>query len=201
MAVRTTWTRPGFLLSFHGRGGASKQCCDPRLPNLSRGLSRRCNSRWTARASPTTGCEGDALAPQEPVYSWLLPTPACARMAVPQNMSWGRIRRVRTRLLSALPARVALVAFEDGGSALPLAADGTALHRGLERLRRSVASTWDSPSVVAGENGRFRPDRTTVGVGVGVGVRGPTVRGRATAARDAGSLPFERRFASAGPQA
>ena len=88
-AVRTTWTRPGFLLPFHGGGGASEQCCDPRLPDLSRGLSRRYNSRWTARASPTTGCEGDALAPQEPVYSLLLPTPACARTAVPQNMSWG----------------------------------------------------------------------------------------------------------------
>jgi len=89
----------------------------------------------------------------------------------------GRIKRVRTRLLSALP--LALVALEDGGSALPLAADGTALHRGLERLRRSVASMVDSPSVVAGENGRSRPDWTTVGVGVkgphrsGPGYRGP----------------------------
>ena len=48
---------PGFLLRFHGGGGASEQCCDPRLPDPCRGLSRRFNRRWTARASPTTGCE------------------------------------------------------------------------------------------------------------------------------------------------
>ena len=88
-AFRTIWTRPGFLLPFHGGGGASEGYCDPRLPDLYRGFSCRFTYRWTARASPTTGCEGDALAPQEPVYSLLLPTPACARTVVPQSMSWG----------------------------------------------------------------------------------------------------------------
>ena len=56
-AFRTTWTRPGFLLAVHGEGGGSEQCCDPRLPDLCRGLSRRFNCRWTTRGSPTTGCE------------------------------------------------------------------------------------------------------------------------------------------------
>ena len=51
-AFRTTWARPGFLLPFHGGGGGSEQCCDPRLPDPSRGLSRRFNSRWSRALSP-----------------------------------------------------------------------------------------------------------------------------------------------------
>jgi hypothetical protein len=34
---------------------------------------------------PSTGCVG--IAPPEPVYWWLLPTPACARTAVPRGTS------------------------------------------------------------------------------------------------------------------
>ena len=34
------------------------------------------------RRSRVSGARPDGLAPQEPVYSWLLPTPACARTAV-----------------------------------------------------------------------------------------------------------------------
>ncbi len=39
--------------------------------------------RTRSRSSfPSIGCDGHAVAPREPVYSWLLPTPACARTAV-----------------------------------------------------------------------------------------------------------------------
>jgi hypothetical protein len=41
-------------------------------------------SRTRSRSSfPSIGCVG--IAPQEPVYWWLLPTPTCARPAVPQG--------------------------------------------------------------------------------------------------------------------
>ena len=47
------WARPGFLLPFHGGGGGSEQCCDPRLPDLCRELSRRFNSRCPRALSPS----------------------------------------------------------------------------------------------------------------------------------------------------
>jgi len=45
-------------------------------------------SRTRSRSSfPSAGRDGHAVAPQEPVYSWLLPTPTCARTAV--SKTWG----------------------------------------------------------------------------------------------------------------
>ena len=52
-AFRTTWAWPGFLLSFHSGGSGSEQYCDPRSPNLCRGLSRRFNSRCSRALSPS----------------------------------------------------------------------------------------------------------------------------------------------------
>jgi len=65
---------------------------------------------------PSIGCVG--IAPQEPVYWWLLPTPTCARPAVPQGTFRMGLRCAQTRFLSALPLAIRL-ALEDGGSALP----------------------------------------------------------------------------------
>ncbi|MFC5969704.1 HalOD1 output domain-containing protein [Halomarina salina] len=59
------------------------------------------------------------MAPQEPVYWWLLATPACARTAVRQGTSRACIKASRTRFLSALP--LASLALEDRGFALPRA--------------------------------------------------------------------------------
>ena len=47
-------------------------------------------SRTRSRSSvPSAGPEGIALGPQEPVYSWLLPSSACARAAVNRETAQG----------------------------------------------------------------------------------------------------------------
>ena len=61
-AFRTTWARPSFLLPFHGGGGGSEQCCDPRLPDPTRGLSRRFNSRCSRALSPSGERESNPFA-------------------------------------------------------------------------------------------------------------------------------------------
>ena len=89
------WTRPDFLLPSCRRRGC---IVDASHSDRRRGLSRRFNSRCPralpqmgtdlnrSRSSfPSTGCVG--IAPREPVYWWLLPTPACARTAVPRGTS------------------------------------------------------------------------------------------------------------------
>ena len=93
----------------HGRGPAS--FCRPRVgrglsgppstvavdcpAGLIPGVLALCpqagnGSRTRSRSSvPSAGPEGVALGPQEPAYSWLLPSSACARAAVNQEMAQG----------------------------------------------------------------------------------------------------------------
>ena len=61
-AFRTTWTRPSFLLSSTARAVGRSGCCDPCLPDPSRGLSRRFNSRCSRALPPIGGRESNPFA-------------------------------------------------------------------------------------------------------------------------------------------
>ena len=130
------WTRPGFLLPSTGWAAGRSGCCDPRLRDPSRGLSRRFNSRCSRALSPTGERESNlfavvvpecrtrrrCLGPQEPVYLWLLPSSACARAAVNQKTA----QEVKTGCHT-------VKVNEDGRSSRPYRSLGSRLEEGAPR--------------------------------------------------------------------
>ena len=133
------WTRPGFLFPFHGGGGGSEQCCDPRFPDLCRGLSRRFNSRCSRALSPTGERESNPFAVVVPecgarrprrraTGASLLVTPTDPDLCEDGSIkdmgrrgpkSWGFA--VVRDALPPRPTRSLRSLLEAGGSALPLA--------------------------------------------------------------------------------
>ena len=80
-------------------------------------------SRTRSRSSfPSAGPEGIALGPQEPGYSWLLPSSACARAAVNREMAQG-----------AKTGRLAVKVDEDGRSSPPCRPLCSRLRKGARR--------------------------------------------------------------------
>ena len=166
-AFRTTWARPGFLLPFHGGGGGSEQCCDPRLPDLCRGSSCRFNCRWTARASPTTGCE--AVRPRTADAGSLAASTdpdVCGDDSNPRDGPRGKNRlphgesERRRALLPALP--LASLAAKEGGTAPCTATAERArpawrLRRGSRERRSLVIPEERSSSVDRGSPIRSLP--------------------------------------------
>ena len=133
---RTTWTWPGFLFPSTARAADRSGCCDPRLPDPSRGLSRRFNSRCSRALPSIEGRESTPFAVVGPecrtrgrcpraIGARLLVAPAVLSLREGGSKSRdgprGRNRSSRGEserrqaLLPSLPR--ALLAAEKGGSA------------------------------------------------------------------------------------
>ena len=166
------WTRPGFLFPFHGPGSGSEQCCDPRLRDPSRGLSRRFNSRCSRALSPSGEREFNPFAVVVPecgarrryrrtTGASLLVTPAvlglCEGGSKSKDGPRGKNRlphgesERRRALLPSLP--LARLALERGGSAPCTATADTAGCKSVKNFAapgrrissRSYSRQYDPP--------------------------------------------------------